>query len=72
MWHLEEKTVRAGCNQKDVFMQSEEVFKTVRDVLVSRVLDLGFMSAHNQVGILLYGTVHLQHGCRALTPRMYP
>jgi hypothetical protein len=38
-------------------MQSEAAFGKIRDALVQRVVDLGFMSALNKVGIMLYGTV---------------
>ena len=38
-------------------VQSEEIFNTVRDVLVERLLALGFASSHNKVGIALAGTV---------------
>lgn len=37
----------------------EEAFKAVRDALVSKVLDLGFLSHLNKVGLVMYGAVRL-------------
>ena len=37
--------------------ESEQTFNGVRDALVNRILDLGFMSGRNRVGLALVGTV---------------
>lgn len=48
-WHIWES--RGGV-QVD-----EDGFKAVRDALVSKILDIGFLSHLNKVGVVLYGSV---------------
>lgn len=40
-------------------IQDAATFVNVRDALVDRILDLGFLSHNNKVGIAFYGTVRL-------------
>lgn len=35
----------------------EEAFNSIRDALVSKILDIGFLSHLNKVGVVLYGAV---------------